>query len=169
MRALKLPRKPFILRLGSRCHLTSSFRDLRLFLELALRGFVSFYLRFLFFNSRAVFPSSTLPPPSPLPSSPVDPAQPQRSAAHRCSRCTYAIRRHVSAIFCAADESCRDRPMNASNIPAHRVSPSRGVFPERDTFWPGALLARSRDPCRLIALTRYLFATRANQVHAPAR
>jgi len=39
-----------------------------------------------------------------------------------------------SAIFCAADESCRDRPTNASNIPAHRVLPSRGVFSERDTF-----------------------------------
>lgn len=82
MRALKLPRKPFILRLGSRCHLTSSFRDLRLFLELALRGFVSFYLRFLFFNSRAVFPSSTLPPlpPPPLPPAPSTPRNP--SAAH---------------------------------------------------------------------------------------
>lgn len=119
--------------------MTSSFRDLRLFLELALRGFVSFYLRFLFF-----FP--TLEPYSrPIyPSSPPSTAQPRCSAAQRrCSRCTYAIQRHVSAIFCAADESCRDRPMNASNIPAHRVSPSRGVFPERDTFWPGALLTSS--------------------------
>lgn len=61
--------------------------------------------------------------------------QPRAGAAQRrCSRCTYAIRRHVSAIFCAADESCRDRPTNTSNIPAHRVSPSRGVFSERDTF-----------------------------------
>lgn len=118
-------------------HLTSSFRDLRLFLELAPRGFVSFRLRFpffflFFFNFRAAFPCLSLRPPPFLTASIP---QPRAGAAQRrCSRCTYAIRRHVSAIFCAADESCRDRPTNTSNIPAHRVSPSRGVFSERDTF-----------------------------------
>lgn len=102
---------------------------------MALSRFTS-VLPLLFFppNSRArVFPSL----PFLLPFDRATPVQ--RGAA----RCTYAIQRHVSAIFCAADESCRDRPMNASNIPAHRVSPSRGVFPERDTFWPGALLTGS--------------------------
>lgn len=123
-------RKPFIPRLGPRCHLTSSsFRDLRLFLEFAPRGFVSFRLRFLFFST---FEPHSLVSPSP-PSSLLRFHNPG-TAQRRCSRCTYAIQRHVSAIFCAADESCRDRPTNALNIPAHRVLPSRGVFPERDTF-----------------------------------
>lgn len=70
--------KPFILRLGPWCHLTSSFRDLRLFLELAPRGFVSFLFPFLrFLISRAAFPCPS--PPFLSASTP----QPQPSAAQR--------------------------------------------------------------------------------------
>lgn len=156
-------RKPFILRLGPQCHLTSSFRDLRLFLELAPRGFVSLLLPFLsFFHlpSRIPLSASTLPLLSGRPRNPS-------AAKRRCSRCTYAIRRHVSAIFCAADGSCRDRPTNASNIPAHRVSPSLAASSRNGIPCGLMFFSPARDPCRLIALTRHLSATRANRMHAP--
>lgn len=157
-------RKPFILRLRPVVPFDQFIQGFKAFPRARPSWLCLVSPLFPFFsNSRAAFPRLPIPPAS-LPATTRNPNAAQR----RCSRCTYAIRRHVSAIFCAADGSCRDRPTNASNIPAHRVLPSRGVFPERDTFWPGVLFSPARDPCRLIMLTRHLLATRANRMHASA-
>lgn len=98
-------------------HLTSSFRDLRLFLELA--PWLCFVSPSFSHLSPDPFPSVSTRLASPHLSSflshLVRPRNPDGAAL--CSRCTYAIRRHVSVIFCAADGSCRDRPTDASEHP----------------------------------------------------
>lgn len=113
---------------GLRCHLTSSFRDLRLFLELAPWPLLTFHLLFHLSRGepflrtrflRALSPFSLLAPssPPPSPSSATSSVDPRARCTAR-SVLTLSPWRHVRAIFCAADGSCRDQPTNASNIPA---------------------------------------------------
>lgn len=104
------------------------------------------------YGSRAIFPS----PPFLL----LLPSNPS-AAQCRCPRyLCYPASRERNFL-----RRWRIVQRSASNIPVHRVSPSRSVFPERDTFWLGALLARSGSlsfnrvntaPFRLLAQTKYV-------------
>jgi len=127
--------------------LTSSFRDLRLFLELA--PWLCF-VPLVFFIRRARFSpaSASIPASFPL----LPPHNPRRCSAPAHGALALS-RRHVSAIFCAADGSCRDQPTNASNIPAHRVSPSRARHSSRNGI-PSCLMLLSSSRVAILSFNR---------------
>lgn len=89
------------------------------------------------------------------------------SGAVQCRWCTYVIRRHVSVtqFSTAVDESCRDRPTNTSNIPAHIAFHYLAASSRNGILSGPVLLSPAQNPCRLIALTRHLLAPCANQIH----
>lgn len=103
-------------------HLTSSFRDLRLFSALGLPALfrlpVSFHPSDRH-RSRSLFRHALL-----------------------AMQLRYPASRHVSAIFCADDGSCYDRATNVSNLPASRLAISNWETPRNAD--PSLILCKSQ-------------------------